>query len=204
MTPQQIEKLVQQYVKASLWQGEEERSWRTVDDDQREAIISGLDDALDNTRADLMGNSYERIAETAEGLLVANRVTSVPAGSPDYQRLCRRLLQAQQDVLRTEIERWNGVYRGDGEGEKATALPLLPLVLPTDLLPSRLLDSSRRFSKIISLITPTVMLERTKRRTLASVASWRSSVVVRIPAGDRQGGLHPVQGHVCSLSSAHS
>jgi len=109
MTPKQIEQLVQHYGISYRQRGEEERETRTVDDDERDAIISYYSDRIEDAMFDLIRNDYRRIKHTADELLTEHKYT-LPTDSQDYQRLCRRLLQEQQRVFKSEIARWDGDY----------------------------------------------------------------------------------------------
>jgi integrase len=112
MTPKQIEQLVQHYGICYRQRGEDERESRSVDDEEREAITSYYSDRIEDAMFDLLRNDYRRIKHTADELLTEHKYT-LPADSHDYQRLCRRLLQEQQRVFKTEIARWDGDYTQD-------------------------------------------------------------------------------------------
>jgi hypothetical protein len=111
MTPKQIEQLVQHYGISYRQRGEEERETRTVDDDERDSITSYYSDRLEDAMFDLLRNDYRRIRSTADELLTEHKYT-LPTDSQDYQRLCRRLLQEQQRVFKTEIARLSTLYVG--------------------------------------------------------------------------------------------
>lgn len=112
MTPKQIEQLVQHYGISYRQRGEEERQTRTVDDDERDAITGYYSDRIEDAMFNLIRKDYRRIASTADGLLAEYKYT-LPTDSQEYQRLCRRLLQEQQRVFKTEIARWDGDYMQD-------------------------------------------------------------------------------------------
>lgn len=122
MKPEQIKALVQEYVTKALADGEEERHERDVSDDERESIVSALGDILEQTHEALLdaprslkehfkGHAWllQRTRETADELLRTHRV-SLPHDSQEYQRLLAELLKAEQIVLKTEMERWEGNY----------------------------------------------------------------------------------------------
>ncbi len=110
MKPEQIKRLIQQYLSETLAASEEERLTRVVDDEERDSIGLALTSRLEDTQSRLLGNTIDcRAAETADELLAAHHIT-LPRDSPEYRRLCVELLKAEQVILRTEIDRWGGKY----------------------------------------------------------------------------------------------
>lgn len=72
-----------------------------------------LSDLLEQTTWHLTENNYSKISPVAEELLAEHKIT-LAKQSPAYQRLCRELLKAQQQVFKIEMERWEGRYWGEG------------------------------------------------------------------------------------------
>ena len=111
MTPQQINKLIQQYTKATLEEWEEERlnSLKDYDDDDLEGISLVIVEKLEENFVKLMNNDFTEVTEAANRLLAENNIT-VASDSTPFKKLCRELLIAEQKVLKTELKRWGGDY----------------------------------------------------------------------------------------------
>jgi integrase len=122
MKPEHIKALVHEYVTKALQDGEDERHERMLHDDERDSIVQALSDMLEETHETLLhaprslkenfkGHTWllKQVRETADELLSSHRVT-LAHDSPEYERLCAELLKAQQIVLKTEMERWEGNY----------------------------------------------------------------------------------------------
>jgi integrase len=111
MRPEDIRRLVQDYISKSLEAGEDERHERlpAMADDERDGIIMGLGDMLENAHEDLLRGDIRRVAGVADELLTSHGLT-LAHDSPAYRRLCTELTKAHQIVLKTEMERWAGNY----------------------------------------------------------------------------------------------
>lgn len=112
-----IKRLVQRYLTASLEEGETARlGARVLDDDEQEALELAMTDALETTQDQLVWNDFTKISEEADELLQSHKL-SLPRGSEAYRRLCRELLKAKQVVLKAELDRMNGNYWGKDSAE---------------------------------------------------------------------------------------
>lgn len=80
-----------------------------------------ITDALEQNDIDLTFNRLERISRTTDELLDEQGIAS-DRQSPEYKRLCRELLKAEQQVLRIELRRWDGDY-SDEPAVTAAAQP---------------------------------------------------------------------------------
>ena len=80
-----------------------------------------LVDTVEEIADDLQACDYRRIQLDAAKLIKAAGLPAMDQRGADFGRLCRRLLVAQQDYLRMEIERWNGK---DSPIERPTATAL--------------------------------------------------------------------------------
>jgi hypothetical protein len=109
MTKQQIAALVRHYAETTLEECEAERASREITQDQHDGVSLAITDALEQNDLDLTFNRLERISRTTDELLEEQRI-ELGRGSPEYKRLCRELLKAEQHVLRIELKRWNGDY----------------------------------------------------------------------------------------------
>jgi integrase len=132
MTPKQINKLIQQYTKATLEECEEGRlnNLKNYNDDELECISFAVIEKLEENYVKLMNNDFSEITEVANKLLAKNSLTVASESTP-FKKLCRELLIAEQKVLKTELKRWEGDYSdalisSHAEGEPDDA--------PTELL----------------------------------------------------------------------
>ena len=132
MTPKQINKLIQQYTKATLEECEGERlnNLQNYNDDGLEGISLVIVEKLEENYVKLMNNDFSELTEVANKLLAENNITVASESTP-FKKLCRELLIAEQKVLKTELKRWGGDYsdqlissHADGEPDEA----------PTELL----------------------------------------------------------------------
>jgi integrase len=111
MTSKQINKLLQQYTKATLEECEEERlsNLKKYNDDDLEGISHVTVEKLEENYVNLMNNDFSEVAEVANELLAKNNIV-VASDSTPFKKLCRELLIAEQKVLKTELKRWDGNY----------------------------------------------------------------------------------------------
>ncbi|MBC8285474.1 MAG: site-specific integrase [Nitrospinae bacterium] len=111
MTPKQINKLIQQYTKATLEECEEDRlsNLKKYNDNDLESISFVIVEKLEENYVNLMDNDFSEITEVANKLLTKNGLT-VASESIPFKKLCRELLIAEQKVLKTELKRWGGDY----------------------------------------------------------------------------------------------
>lgn len=109
MNVDQIKRLAQQYLDASLEECEEAHLDSTPNDDESEALSLALTDALDETACQLATNDFTKIAPEVDSLL-SSRKLQLAKTSDAYRRLCSELLKAKQVVLKAELDRWDGNY----------------------------------------------------------------------------------------------
>ena len=111
MTPKQINKLIQQYTKATLEECEEDRlsNLKKYNDNDLESISFVIVEKLEENYMNLMNNDFSEVTEVANKLLTKNGLT-VASESISFKKLCRELLIAEQKVLKTELKKWGGDY----------------------------------------------------------------------------------------------
>jgi len=111
MTPKQINKLIQQYTKATLEECEEERlnNLKTYNNNDLEGTSHVIVDKLEENYVKLMNNDFSEVTKVANKLLAENNLTVASESTP-FKKLCRELLIAEQKVLKTELKRWGGDY----------------------------------------------------------------------------------------------
>jgi hypothetical protein len=110
MTTEQIEAMVGRWIHMELEASEE---LRTVSPDPDEETWEGrkdiLGDQLEDAWSDLSFNRLAGVEKIADGLLVGQGV-KLDKDSTAYKRLCRELLKAKMEVLKTELKRMDGDY----------------------------------------------------------------------------------------------
>ena len=76
MHPKQINKLIQQYTKATLEECEEERlsNLKKYNDDDLEGISDVTVEKLEENYVNLMNNDFSEVAEVANELLAKNNI----------------------------------------------------------------------------------------------------------------------------------
>ena len=127
MKPDQIKRLVQHYIDATLEECEEYRIRSNGgDDDEAQALDMALTDALRDTQEQLQCNDFRKIESEVDELLQTHR-RNLPKHSDAYRRLCRELLKAKQVVLKAEIKRWEGNYYDDDSAEYSVNTRFSPL-----------------------------------------------------------------------------
>jgi hypothetical protein len=109
MTSEQIKQLVQHYIHTSLQECEEDRLTKVRNEEEWAAVSLGYTNMLEATQGSLIANDFSEVIEVAEELLQAHQV-SLDRQSMEYKRLCRELLIARQKILKTELDRIDGVY----------------------------------------------------------------------------------------------
>lgn len=138
-----IKRLAQEYLTASLEEGETERlNGKAPNDDQHESIELALTDALEATQDQLVENDFRKIGVEADELLHAHKL-SLPKTSEVYRRLCRELLKAKQVVLKAELDRMNGKY-WDSDAAEYSARPVTPSPANTFQGPSKMFSEGLR------------------------------------------------------------
>jgi hypothetical protein len=77
MTPKQINKLIQQYTKATLEECEEDRlsKLKKYNDNHLESISFVIEDKLEENYVNLMNNDFSEVTEVATKLLTKNDLT---------------------------------------------------------------------------------------------------------------------------------
>jgi hypothetical protein len=111
MRPKQINKLIQQYTKATLEEYEEDplSNLKKCNDNHLESISFVIVDKLEENYVNLMNNDFSEVTEVATKLLPKNDLT-VASESIPFKKLCHELVIAEQKVLKTDIKRWDGDY----------------------------------------------------------------------------------------------
>ena len=116
MTTADIARLIADWKDTELERLEDVRVLHRFDEDQRSLMADQAieqHEALDDTLED---NRYDRVASEADALLLAAGVPLLDPLSLPFKRLCRRLLLAKREVLREDIDRWQGVYKSQPVG----------------------------------------------------------------------------------------
>ena len=105
MTPKQINKLIQQYTKATLEDCEEGRlnNLKNYNDHELEGVSLVIVEKLEENYVKLMNNDFSEVTEVANKLLTENSLTVASESTP-FKKLCRELLIAEQKVLKTELK----------------------------------------------------------------------------------------------------
>lgn len=111
MTQTQIDALVSKWLNDALDEAEDQRAMvGPVSEARREDAQTGLDALLDYSHEDLISGDYRRMVTEADALLESAGIPPLDHASPDFARLCRRLLRAQIEYAKIELDRWNGDY----------------------------------------------------------------------------------------------
>ncbi len=111
MTSVEIDRLIAEWKDAELERLEDARVLHRFDEDQRSHMADltiEQHEALDDTLED---NRYDRVTKEADELLAAAGVPLLDHNSLHFKRLCRRFLLAKREVLKEDINRWQGNYR---------------------------------------------------------------------------------------------
>jgi integrase len=124
MTPAEIERLIAQWMDSELEESEDYRALHRLNDDQREIMVDETIERLEETEQALAGNHYEYVAGDVDAMLKESGMPLLAHDSLAFKRCCRAFLLAKQDMLTTEIERWQGKYvKG-----RVAAAPAMPMV----------------------------------------------------------------------------
>ena len=85
MTPKQINKLIQQYTKATLEECERERlnNLQNYNDDGLEGISLVIVEKLEENYVKLMNNDFTEVTEIANKLLAENSLAVAPGPRPE-------------------------------------------------------------------------------------------------------------------------
>jgi integrase len=110
MTPAQIEALIARWMESELEESEDYRALHRLNGDQREIMVDETIERLEETEETLAGNRYERVAGEVDAMLKGAGMPLLAHDSLAFKRCCRAFLLAKQDMLTTEIERWQGKY----------------------------------------------------------------------------------------------
>jgi integrase len=145
MDKAEIDLLIRRWTAAALEEGEVERATSgPLSEAKLDDISTGLGIALEAAHEELVGCDYSRVTGEVDELLATHKLPPLDHQSEAFKRLARELLRAKRDVLRTELDRWQGDYTtGNGsllqnhqgstaEGPQFDALPLseaIPLYL---------------------------------------------------------------------------
>ncbi|HEX7766695.1 MAG TPA: hypothetical protein VF443_08265, partial [Nitrospira sp.] len=180
MTPEQINKLVAEYVNADLEVIEESSFTISRTDDEREAASLALTEALQDTQCELIDNDFRRVVAVAEELLNKHSL-SVERDSLNWKRLCRGLLVGFQIAVRAELRTLEGDYS-------------LPLPEPRQLRETagasasetgKPIGVSKRFSEVSALyFTENTRAPRTDTQIKAEFARFLSVIGGDKPLGD--------------------
>lgn len=112
MTKGQIEALVSNWLEAALDEAEDHRAIHGhLSESIREDVYYGLSALFDGANEDLTSGDYRRVAKEADEILEAAHLPTVDHASPEFTRLCRRLLRAKIEYARVEADRWEGEYK---------------------------------------------------------------------------------------------
>ena len=107
----QVAALIRRWTAAALEAGEAERATsRPLSDEGLDGITTGLGIALEATHEELLGCDYSRVASEVDELLAIHKLPPMDHESEAFKRLSRELLKAKRDVLRIELDRWQGDY----------------------------------------------------------------------------------------------
>ena len=124
MNKDQIESLVSGWLNTTLEEWEELRaSGPELDDDQRDGQKDILGDQLEEAWSDLTFNRLSGVESVADGLLEGQEV-KVAKDSAAYKRLCREVLKAKMQMLKTEMERMDGEYDVRHNGVTPSSSPV--------------------------------------------------------------------------------
>lgn len=120
MTKHQIETLVSRWLDDALDEAEDARVIKPLNEDAVETLQGGMSYQFDEVRETLASGDYRKVAKEADELLQAAGLPALDHASPDFAKLCRRLLRAKIEYLRIEYDRWEGEYRDDHLKGRAT------------------------------------------------------------------------------------
>lgn len=122
MTKGQIEALVSNWLEAAFDEAEDGRAMGGyISEAVREDAYYGLSALFDGASEDLTSGDYRRFSKEADELLQAAHLPALDHASPEFTRLCRRLLRAKIEYARVEADRWEGEYQ---ENHKTAAEPI--------------------------------------------------------------------------------
>ena len=105
MTTEQIEAMIARWIHAELEASEELRATSPEPDEETwEGQKDIFGDQLEEAWSDLVSNRLSRVEKIADDLLSGQGV-KLAKDSTAYKRLCRELLKAKMEVLKTELKR---------------------------------------------------------------------------------------------------
>src|SRR5262245_43119862 len=109
MTQDQIDALVEHWLESEL---DEADDWRVMNGPYGEDDLTGkwliLHDQLEDTIGALVSYDFRKVEREADELLKSAGLPALDHQGAEFGRLCRRLLQAKEQYLRTEMDRWDG------------------------------------------------------------------------------------------------
>ncbi len=111
----QIAALVRQWRDTALEAGEDERALQAHSEKAIDSACTGLGVALEHTHEELITSDYRNVADEVDDLLSAHKLPPLDHDSDSFKRLAHELLKAKREVLRIELDRWQGEYE-EGSG----------------------------------------------------------------------------------------
>lgn len=139
-----------------------------------EGGIALLSERLEEITEDLRRCDYAAYVKEVEELLHSANLPALDHASPDFMRLCRRFLQARQEFLQLECDRWNGKY-------KPVQRPMLPAKMPASSSPPK--STSPRFTVVVEKFISETMPPKSR-----SIKPLRAEILKFLETikGDRQ------------------
>ncbi|NOT22279.1 MAG: hypothetical protein HOP22_06080 [Nitrospiraceae bacterium] len=125
MSQADIAALIARTMDAELEKSEDYRALHRLDEDQQEIMVDETIERLEETEGTLSAHRYDRIAEEVQTMLRAGGMPALDPNSLPFKRACRAFLLAKQEMLTTEVERWQGQYR-----PRLTGAALVPAATP--------------------------------------------------------------------------
>ena len=110
MSQADIAALIARTMNAELEKSEDYRALHRLDEDQQEIMVDETIERLEETEGTLSANRYDRVAGEVEAMLRAGGMPALDPNSLPFKRACRAFLLAKQDMLETDISRWQGKY----------------------------------------------------------------------------------------------
>ena len=109
MEQSQIDELVEHWLDSELDEADDYRALSgPLEDEYCDDVSLILSDQLEEARLSLRNCDYRIIEKKTDGLIHAAGFPALNREGADFGRLCRRLLQAKEHYLRTQIREWSG------------------------------------------------------------------------------------------------
>lgn len=119
MTKHQVEELVSRWLEEALDEAEDARIMQgRLSDATIDNAHVGLDELLDYSYEALIDGNYSNVTIEADELLQAASLPALNHSSPEFARLCRRLLRARIEYAKIELDRWDGIYSETRQGNQ--------------------------------------------------------------------------------------